>query len=357
MTKPRIAATRARIATASDVAELAGVSRSAVSRTFTQGASVAPETREKVMAAACQLKYRPNQMARSLMTRRSMIVALAISHLDNQFYPPLVQAISEMLGAAGYRLLLYITHGDESHEPLLDELLRFGVDGLILASRGVAGELLAECDAAGLPVVMMNNAEASGQVPRVTGDNLQGSARVARFLMAGGHRHYAYLAGISGVSSSDERLLGYARELTGAGLPEPTVITGDFDFARSVAATAQLLQSPGRPDALFCANDHMALAAIEAARTCDLVPGRDLSVVGFDNVTIGQWSMLGLTTFSQSPQVMAAQVIELLAARIEGRALEEWARIVPGQLILRDTARLPGQGILTLPDGQRIWEG
>lgn len=356
MTRLRPSSGRARIATASDVAKLAGVSRSAVSRAFTEGASVAPDTRQKIMAAAFTLKYRPNQLARSLMTRRSMIVALAITHLDNQFYPALVQHISEMLGAAGYRLLLYITHGDVRDEPLLDELLRFGVDGLILASSGTTATLLAECEAVGLPVVLMNNAEPGIAVPRVTGDNLRGSATVARFLLAAGHRRFAYLAGIAGISTSDERLAGYRGALLAAGMSAPQVIAGHFDFARSAAATLALLRAPDRPDALFCANDHMAFAALEAVREAGLEAGRDISIVGFDNVTVGQWSSLALTSYSQPVEPMAAAVIDLLSACFKA-GVAEAPRIVPGELVVRGTARLPATGVMIRPDGQRIWEG
>lgn len=344
---------RARIATSSDVAQRAGVSRSAVSRTFTEGASVAPETRERVLAAAFALKYRPNQIARSLMTRRSMIVALAISHLDNQFYPPVVQHISEMLGAAGYRLLLYVTHGDESDEPLLDDLLRFGVDGLILASRGMAPGLLAECRAAGLPVVMMNNAD-DAEAPRVTGDNAAGGAQVARFLLAGGHRRFAYLAGIAGVSTSEERYAGFAQALMAQGLPAPLRIEGHFEFDRSMAAVAAVLAGAEPPDALFCVNDHMGFAAMQAVQGAGLRAGGEISVVGFDNVTISQWPTLALTTYSQPARQMAADVVDLLARQIAGEVEE--ARIVAGELILRDTARVPDWGVV-VRDGQRIWEG
>ncbi|HZV09346.1 MAG TPA: LacI family DNA-binding transcriptional regulator, partial [Novosphingobium sp.] len=275
----------ARAPTSHDVARLAGVSRSAVSRCFTEGASVAPETRERVLAAAQTLRYRPNLAARSLITRRSMVVALAITHLDNQYYPPVVQRLSEQLGEAGYRLLLYMTHGEASEEPLLDELLRHGVDGLILASRGFAPGLLAQCDAAGLPVVLMNNAGPGAAHASVTGDNLQGGALVAQFLLAGGHRRFAYLAGIAGVSSSDERLEGYRAALVAAGAAAPQVADTRFDYDSALAATRALLAGAERPDALFCANDHLAFAALQAAREAGLVLGQDLSVVGFDNVT------------------------------------------------------------------------
>ena len=334
MTKDQSPA-RARQATSLDVAQLAGVSRSAVSRTFTEGASVAPETRERVLEAARALRYSPNLIARSLNTRRSMI---------------------EALGHVGYRLLLYITRGEESHEPLLDELVRYGVDGLILASSGIAPDLLAGCAKAGLPVVMMNNASAQSDVPRVTGDNVAGGHKVARFLLAGGHRHFAYLAGIPGVSSSDERWAGYRDALGAAGHGEPIIAEGLFDFDTSVAATRRLLARSDRPDAIFCANDITAFAAVNAAREAGIEPGRALSIVGFDDVTISHWPTLALTTYSQPPLAMARAVVDQLRCLMIGQDVETH-RIVSGQLIVRQSARQPDHGIVIRPDGSGIWDG
>jgi DNA-binding LacI/PurR family transcriptional regulator len=342
-------------ATSFDVARLAGVSRSAVSRTFTEGASVAPETRLRVMQAAEALRYRPNLAARSLITRRSMIVALAISHLDNQFYPSIVQRISENFAELGYRLLLYVTHGEGSHEPLLGELRHFGVDGLILASRGFAPELLAECALEGLPVVMMNNASSDSPGARVIGDNRRGAARVARFLIAGGHDRFAYLSGDRGVSSSEQRLEGYAAALSTAGLGPPAVIEAGFEFDRAYAASIAALAGPSRPDALFCANDNMAFAALQAARQVGLQPGREISIVGFDNVTISGWPDLALTTYSQPPEDMAASVVDVLTTLMDGAEVAEQERLVAGHLIVRGTARKPQTGIFAHPDGSLSW--
>jgi len=122
-------------ATSDDVARIAGVSRSAVSRTFTEGASVSEQTRRKVMSAARRLKYRPNLFARSLKTRRSFILGLAVSALDNQYYPDIVQRLSEEFAKSGYRLLLFITHGGTGHDPLLEELLKYRLDGLLPCRR------------------------------------------------------------------------------------------------------------------------------------------------------------------------------------------------------------------------------
>lgn len=346
---------RTKAATSFDVARLAGVSRSAVSRTFTEGASVAPETRRKVLEAAATLRYRPNLAARSLITRRSMIVALAISHLDNQFYPLVVQRLSEQFARFGYRLLLYITHGDARDEPLIDELRHFGVDGLVLASRGFAADLLIECNLAGLPVVMLNNASATVAGARVVGDNRRGGGCVGRFLVAGGHQRFAFLAGDAGVSSSEERLEGYAAALQDAGAGRPQIVSAGFEFEGALTAAEALLSSADRPEALFCANDHMAFAALQVARRQGLIPGEDISIVGFDNVTIGDWPDLALTTYAQPPDEIAAGVVRMLMAQMDGSDGRPEELRIPGRLVVRSTARKPQEGLFALPDGNLGW--
>lgn len=346
---------RERAATSSDVAQLAGVSRSAVSRTFTAGASVAPDTRDRVLAAARALKYRPNQIARSLITNRSMLIALAISHLDNQFYPPVVERFVEAFAAIGYRVLLFITRGETSYEPLLDELLRYRVDGVVLASSGSA-TLIAECSAAGLPIILFNNAGLDGETPHVLGRNLEGATTVARFLLAGGHRRFAFLSGLPGVATSEQRGAAFARAITAASHAPPVVVGGGYTYDVAYDATTALLATAEPPDALFCANDHMAFAALNAAVAAGRQPGRDLSIVGFDDVDIAGWPMLALTSYSQPMAAMVDTTVSMLDALIRHTPLVRSTYQIAGRLVVRGSARSPDTGIVTDADGTRIWQ-
>jgi len=243
------------------VASLAGVSRSAVSRTFTEGASVSELTRRKVLNAASKLSYRPNLFARSLKTRRSYILGLAVSALDNQYYPGVVQRFSEEFSRIGYRLLLFITHGSAGPDPLLDELLKYRLDGLILASSSVSSKLAEECRRAGVPVIMLNNVDPDSSVASVACDNVLGARTVADFLVAGGHSRFGFIAGIQADSTSRERESAFTDSLLARGFPAPARADGQFSFAGAVQATRNLLKLRRRPDAIFCTNDHMALGA------------------------------------------------------------------------------------------------
>lgn len=144
---------------AQDVADLAQVSQSAVSRTFTPGASVSEETRRKVLAAAQKLGYRPNALARSLITRRSRIVALVMSYLENQFYPLVIERLSQKLQKEGYHVLMFIAEVDEAADGVLAEILQYQVDGIVMASAMLSSNVARSCAEVGVPVVQFNRVD------------------------------------------------------------------------------------------------------------------------------------------------------------------------------------------------------
>jgi DNA-binding LacI/PurR family transcriptional regulator len=165
--------------TSSQVAQRAGVSQSAVSRSFTPGASISPETRAKVLAAAKELGYRPNAIARSLITNRSRIVAVVMAYLDNLFYPDVLEQLGRLLAKEDYRLLLFTGLAGGDSDPVFDQLMQYRVDGIVLASTSLSSELSEECAAAGIPVVLFNRTTERDAVSSVTTHNREGGRRVA----------------------------------------------------------------------------------------------------------------------------------------------------------------------------------
>src|SRR5262249_7852744 len=153
------------------VARLAGVSQSAVSRTFMEGGSVSEKTRKKVVEAARTLGYRPNAIARSLITQQSRIIGVAMSYLDNQFYPEVLQALSTRLQAAGYHLLLFTTEEGTQIDPIIEQAMEYQIDGLILASVSLSARLADECSTIGVPIIMFNRTAGRTSISSVTGDN------------------------------------------------------------------------------------------------------------------------------------------------------------------------------------------
>lgn len=340
-----------RRATATDVAQRAGTSQSAVSRVFTPGASVSPALRERVLEAARSLDYRPNAIARTLITRRSRLVAVAMAHLTNQFYPSVLEALSNRLQAQGYQVLLFTADPHRPSDPLIEQVMRYQVDAVVLASTGLSSSLARECRRLRVPVVLFNRVADDPDTSSVTVDNEDGGHRIAAFLAAGGHRRPAFIAGIESSSTNRDRARGFAAGLRSAGLGTPACVPGHYSYEGAAEATRALLHRQDRPDAIFCANDHMAIACIDVARhEFGLSVPADLSVVGFDDVGPARWRGYDLTSFSQPLEPMVEATVRMLLALVEEPAQPVRRVVVKGELVLRGSARRPpGQGAILRP--------
>ncbi len=196
--------------TSMQVAQLAGVSQSAVSRVFTPGASVSAKTAAKVRKAATALGYRPNVLARSLITGKSRIIGLVVAYLENQFYPEAIEKLSHALQEKGYHILVFMANNDDSAtDTVIDELLDYQVDGIITASVGMSSTLTARCEAAGIPIVLFNREQDDERLSCVRSDNLAGGRKLAEFLLRAGHKKIAHIAGWEGASTQRDREAGF----------------------------------------------------------------------------------------------------------------------------------------------------
>jgi len=328
--------------TAHDVARLAEVSQSAVSRTFTPGASVAPDTRERIEKAARKLGYRPNAIARSLITRRSRIIGLVMSYLENQFYPVVIERLCQALQQDGYHVLLFISQTEDADEVLTD-ILQYQVDGIVMASTSLSSALASDCQNAGIPVVLFNRVAQMGAMgayatSSVTSQNRDGGRMVGELLLRTGHRRIAWLAGAENASTSRDREAGLRDALEAAGMPLHARAVGHYDFAEARRAVLAMFKDPAnRPDALFSANDHMAIAALETLRTeLGLEVPRDVSVVGFDNVPQAAWPSFHLTTVQQNIDEMVDATRNLLFDQMGGQIMARSVD-VPCVLVERGT--------------------
>lgn len=303
-----------------DVAALAGVSISAVSRTFTPGASASPKMRRRVLAAAQQLDYRPNAIARTLSTRKSRIIAMVVSYLDNQFYPSVIETLAQSLQEKGYHLLLFFSDDSNTKDSdtLLLNILQYQVDGIVLASTTLSSDLAARCQKAGIPVVLFNRTSAVANVSTVASDNHLGGRLATRLLLQGGARRIGYLAGLDDSSTSRERETGMLAELNAHGLVLFKRAVGKYEFKMAAHAARALFSSADdRPDGLFVANDHMAFAAMDVLRNeLGLRIPDDVQVVGFDNLPQAHWGAYQLTTVAQDAIAMTEATISVLLDQI-----------------------------------------
>ncbi len=332
--------------TSAEVARRAGVSQSAVSRVFTQGASASQKTIEKVRKAAAELGYRPNVLARAMVSGKSRMIGLVVAYLENQFYPETLEMLSNALQARGYHVLIFMASKTAGNiDGVVEEILDYQVDGIIAASVALSSELSARCRAAGVPMVLFNRSQDDPAMSAVTSDNRSGGRKVAEFLLAGGHRRIGYIAGWEGASTQRDREAGFVARLAEDGRAPHARELGDFMMEQAREATRRLF-SPSRengpPDAVFVANDHMALAVMDTLRF-ELglaVPG-DVSVVGYDDVPAASWPAYDLTTVRQPANRMVTETVEILLEEIEGEGAQPRKVEIDGPLILRGSARIP----------------
>jgi DNA-binding LacI/PurR family transcriptional regulator len=327
--------------TSADVARLANVSQSAVSRTFSTGTSVSDKTRQAVIEAAQTLGYRPNVLARAMISGRSRLIAIMVAYLDNQFYPVLLEQLARALQERGYQILLFMTDpGDQ--DTVVQKMLQFQVEGIIMASATLSSSLATECAKTGTPVLLLNRYVPGSATSSVTSDNLEGGRLLAHFLADGGHRRIAFIAGMEDSSTSRDRESGFCKGLAERGLTLHARAIGGYTFAGAAAATRALFAVRQPPDAVFAANDHMAFAVMDVLRTeMKLTIPRDVSVVGYDDVPEAGWAGYNLTSVSQSSPAMVQATVDIMLAQIEQQQVNRRAAIVPAQLMVRGSARLP----------------
>ena len=333
-------------ATSIDVAKLAGVSQSAVSRTYTPGASVGNATKKKVMEAARKLGYRRNAIARSLITKRSQIIGVVMSQLDNQFYPMVLEKLSQSLAKDGYHVLLFISDRQES-DRVLNEILQYQVDGIVMASTVLSSALARDCADAGIPVVLFNRmtrqaANDLHPASAVTSDNERGARMVAQHLVATGHQRIAYIAGLEESSTNADRERGFREELASLGTRIHARAVGYYSFEGAARAARELFaEKNDRPDGVFVGSDHMAIAVMDVLRSeLNLHVPDDVSVVGFDDVPQAAWGAYQLTTVEQPIDLMIDATVSLLLEQLAGQVPARTI-IVPCKLIERGSVQNP----------------
>ncbi len=331
--------------TSAEVAERAGVSQSAVSRVFTPGASASAKTVEKVRRAAAELGYRPNILARAMVSGRSRIIGLVVAYLDNQFYPDVLERLSNALQQRGYHVLVFMAAQTAGNiDTVVEEILDYQVDGIIAASVALSSDLSDRCRAAGVPMVLFNRSQDGEGFSSVTSDNAQGGRRVAGLFLAAGHERIGYIAGWEGASTQRDRELGFSRALTEAGRSLHAREVGNFRMEQAAEAARRMFSVPRaeRPDAVFVANDHMAIPVMDTLRSEFglSLPG-DVSVVGYDDVPAAAWPAYDLTTVRQPADRMVAETVDVLLKLVEDKGTPPRNVEVEGQLILRGSARIP----------------
>lgn len=313
-------ASRKKYASSVDVAKLAGVSQSAVSRAFAEGGSVSAKTRKRVMVAAEELGYQPSLIPRIMLTHRSSLVAIVIGGMYNPFYAGAIELFSREIQKNGSNVLLFSVDHGEYIDEVIPLILGYRVDGIISALSIISKEAAESCAKMKIPVVLFNGKIRNDWIASVCSDNVAGGRDIASLFINKGGKRFAFIAGKKDNMANEDRMAGYFGRLMEHGVGDIPILYGNFRYEGGYSAAIDLMKRKDRPDAIFCANDLMAIGAIEAIRSeCGLEVPKDVMVAGFDDIPAAGWPSLQLTTVRQDAPRMVEEALGVLARMIEGQ--------------------------------------
>ncbi len=333
-----------RFVSARDVAELAGVSRSAVSRAFTPGASVAPETREKIMAAAARLGYQVNDLARGLLANRSRIVGLVATKPEVGFRAHLTAALAAVLIRRGsVPVLINAGETDEETEAAQRTLFGHRAEAVIVLSGSPPSSFIELARSNGLPLVAIGR-EAT-EIDLIQTDNAAAARALAGAFIEAGHKRLAFAGSESGTPAIVEREQAFVAEATRLGADVAVARGPDTDYAGGLLAAERLFTAGERPSAVFAVNDLVAFALIDHLKgRLGLRIPEDVAVVGFDDLPEAAWLGYRLTTFRQDPLDLAERAVALLESRAADPSAAPVSLRIEARLMIRDTFRPVADG-------------
>lgn len=327
-------------ATSYDVARVAGVSQSAVSRAFRPGLSISAKTKEKVMKAARKLGYKPNAIARMLITQRSGMVAVIISSISNLIYPELLSRLTDNLSKQNVKVLLFTLDGSEQLEELLEQIWTYQVDGVIALAAHFDYCDITQFEQHQIPVVLYNRQVLDHPVNTVCVDHEQGIRQLVDLLVNGGSKSFLVLSGPTESDVANDRRTIAIQHLTRHGFEDVPVLYGDFSYQSGKDCFAGWMTDHDAPDAVICSNDSMAIGCMDQARGGHgLKIPEQISIVGFDGIHAAFWSGYELTTIRQPVNQMAKAAVSILMERIEHSEAPPEKRVLAGSLIQGSSAR------------------
>ncbi len=327
--------------TSRQIAELAGVSQSTVSRALAGDRRITTATRENVERIAREAGYVPDALGRNLARRSTASIGVVVSDLTNPYYPHLLSPVTAEIERAEYRPVLYLAREDESE--LFPSMGNGSIDGAVLTTSALQSGLPTLLAARGVPFVLINRDVEGVAGDRCLVDNRGGGRALALELLAMGHREFACVAGPRTLSTSRDREQGFVEGLAERGIRLDRALTarGGFSYESGFENMCQLLDG-GRPfSAVFCGNDVIALGAFDAAKSRGVDIPHDLSLVGFDDIPMAAWKVFDLTTMRQDTEQMGRIGVRLLLDRIAEPNLDfRDVRLVP-RMIQRGTHAVP----------------
>ncbi len=329
-----------RVVTLRDVAERAGVSRSAVSRVFTDGASVSESMRRKVEKAAAELGYSPNALASSLTTGRTRLIGLVSNNFHNPIFLEVFDLFTRGLQDRGLRPLLVNLTDETDPAHSLRMLRQYSVDGVIVASSTLTPEFSQAFRQAGMPVVHSFGRQSSSPQVHVVGiDNVECGKIAARELVARGYTRVAFMGGPESATSTQDRHEGFMSELSlHANIELSHSFADNYSFEAGRKEMQRLVQSVPA-EAYFCGDDVLSIGALSAIADAGLRVPEDVGIIGLNDMEMAGWQNIALTTIRQPIRQIISSSIELIVATMEEPDRYPEARLFPSSVVERKTLR------------------
>ena len=326
--------------TSNDVARKAGVAQSTVSRVLNNSGRFSQKTRQRVLQAADELGYKPNALARSLITQQTDFVGIVMADITNPFYPNVLEKFTKRFQELGQLVLLFNVPPDGDVDDILPRAMEYQMGTMIITSATISSEMANECKKQGLNVVLFNRYIKDSNVSAVCCDNVLGGQTAAKYLLDKGSRRLAYVAGDENTSTNIDRAKGFAGYLKARGMDDYLLEPGTYSYKSGYNAALRLLDRDDPPDAIFCANDIIAMGCMDAARfELDISIPDDLAIIGFDDIPASRWPPYDLTTIRQPVNKMIDTTLELLNELSNKPDMGSVMRVVPGRLIERGSTR------------------
>ena len=328
--------------TIKDVARRARVSIATVSRALNNTGKVRPEIRERVLRAARTLRYTPHGGARSLISGRTHTVGLLLPDLYGEYFSELIRGVDRAARRRGLHLLVSSSHGSASEAASAVRALSGRIDGLLAMVPGEDAGFIREALPPTLPTVLLNSRTSGAQCPTLLVDDFGGARAMTRHLLERGYRRIAHIRGAEGNLQAEERLRGYRAALKGSGAAPPIVIEGEFTEESGFRAGQAIAAGGGpRPDAIFAANDMMAVGCLLALREAGIRVPEDMALAGFDDIPLTRFVSPPLTTVRADIATFGLRALERLAGLMERDAAPSDARSterLPVEVVVRGSS-------------------
>ena len=326
--------------TSQDVAKLAGVSQSAVSRCFTKGASISSRTKLRVIEAAKKLGYKPHTFSHlSPSENESGLVGVILPYVTNRYYPEVLTELHEALRISGYRILLITTDdGEELDDKLIQPYLKEKLIAIISATKPTE-TFVTSCTERHIQVIAYNRNWNIPTTSSVACDHRMGGEMIAQLFTEKGHRHIGLIKGPTGSYVSQQRCKGFRDQLKKTPNVKANSEDGFFTYEGGQKATEKLLQNK-KISAIFCADDTMAFGCLDFVKEkTKLKIPHDIEIVGFDDISVANWKAYNLTTIRQPIRQMAKLTTQLIGDYLEDTEFEPVNHLIQGRLIKRKTTR------------------